>query len=348
VITLLKKFANRSKVAIIAYTVFQNWRARRRFLSGKIESTSGSTHAGKTLEESLAYIDAVFDDYIKYSGISPEMIEGKRILEIGPGDNFGVALKFLSAGAAQVVCLDKFYSPHDAAQEYAIYKTLRGRLDGESGRRFDEAVDLGDGIRINGERLKVVYGKGIEDAKGLFGEASFDLILSRAVLEYLTDSDFAFSVMNDLLSPGGMMAHKIDLRDDEMFSGKGMNPLTFLTIPDSIYRLMTVGSGRCNRRLINYYRRTMNELAYDTRFFVTCVVGEKGELLPHKEKIIPTVDYSERAHSIVNEIRSRLHGDYKNLTDEDLLVSGIFLVAKKPEEANAAKEPLSSFGAMAM
>jgi SAM-dependent methyltransferase len=346
--TMVKQFAKRSKAAIIAYTIFQNWRARRRFSSGKIESISGSTHTGKTLAESIGYINEVYDDYIKYSGISAETLGGRRILEIGPGDNFGVALKFLAAGAARVVCLDKFYSPHDAEQEHAIYKALREQFDDKSKRRFDEAIDLGNGIQINGDRLKVVYGKGIEDAKDLFDPGSFDLILSRAVLEYLTDSDFAFSIMNDLLSDGGMMAHKIDLRDDEMFSSKGMNPLTFLTIPDSIYKLMTVGSGRCNRRLIDYYRRTMNNLAYDTKFFVTCIVGEKGEVLPHKEKIIPSVDYSVQAHSLINEIRSRLHGDYKNLTDEDLLISGIFLIARKLQESNAVLKPQSSFEARAI
>jgi SAM-dependent methyltransferase len=344
--TVITQFAKRSKLAIIAYTIFQNWRARRRFSSGKIESTSGSTHTGKSLAESIRYINEVFDDYIKYSGISPDMLGGKRILEIGPGDNFGVALKFLSAGAASVVCLDKFYSPHDAGQEFAIYKALGEQFDGEARRRFDEAIDLTNGIQINGERLKIIYGKGIEDAKDLFGPASFDLILSRAVLEYMADSDHAFSIMSDLLSAGGMMAHKVDLRDDEMFSGNGMNPLTFLTIPDSIYKLMTVGSGRCNRRLIDYYRRAMSDLDYDAKFFVTCVIGEKNELLPHKEKIAQGVDYSASAHALINEVRPRLQGGYKNLTDGDLLISGIFLVARKPEEANAVIKPLSSFKAI--
>jgi SAM-dependent methyltransferase len=346
VLKVVKQFANRSKVAIIGYTIFQNWRARRRFSSGKIESISGSTHTGKTIEESLDYINEVFDDYIKYSGISPKTIKGKRILEIGPGDNFGVALKLLAAGAAYVVCLDKFYSTHDTQQEYSIYEAIRERLDDEAKARFDEAIDLSNGIRINGKRLKIIYGKGIEDGKELFDPGSFDLILSRAVLEYFTDSDFAFSIMNELLTPGGMMAHKIDLRDDEMFSSKGMNPLTFLTIPDSIYKLMTVGSGRCNRRLIDYYKQTMNGLRYDAKFFVTCILGEEGELLPHKEKIIPRVDYSERAHTLINEIRSRLHGDYKSLSDEDLLISGVFLVARKPEEAKAAINPPSSYEAV--
>jgi hypothetical protein len=39
-----------------------------------------------------------------------DMLQDKRVLEIGPGGNAGVALKFLLAGAKQVVCLDKFYS----------------------------------------------------------------------------------------------------------------------------------------------------------------------------------------------------------------------------------------------
>ena len=45
-----------------------------------------------------------------------------------------------------------------------------------------------------------------------------------------------------------------------MFSSSGMHPLTFLTIPDSVYRLMTIDSGKPNRKLINYYRQKMIDL----------------------------------------------------------------------------------------
>jgi len=46
-------------------------------------------------------MNQVFDDYLKYSGVSITMLKGKRVLEIGSGDNSGVAQKFLTAGAKQ-------------------------------------------------------------------------------------------------------------------------------------------------------------------------------------------------------------------------------------------------------
>jgi hypothetical protein len=92
----------------------------------------------------------------------------------------------------------------------------------------------------------------------------------------------------------------------------------------------------------------MNGLAYDAKFFITYIVGEESELLPHKEKVTRRVDYSERALSLVSEIRPRLRGGYKDLTDDDLLVSGIFLVARKPGGAGVAGEPLSSLEANAL
>lgn len=61
-----------------------------------------------SINENLKYINNVVEDYFKVSLLPYNSILDKRILEVGPGDNFGVALKFLALGASQVVCLDKF------------------------------------------------------------------------------------------------------------------------------------------------------------------------------------------------------------------------------------------------
>src|SRR5229473_2762503 len=94
----LQRFAKKSRMFIIFYEIVNNWRTKRQLNAGKIQGTSGTTHARKTLQQSLDYINQVFEDYLIYSGISVNMLQGKRILEIGPGDNLGVALKFLLAG----------------------------------------------------------------------------------------------------------------------------------------------------------------------------------------------------------------------------------------------------------
>src|SRR5690242_10683653 len=106
----ITQLAKRSKTAIIAYKIYDNWLIKRRAAKGVAETLHGSTHSHKPLADSLGYINVQFDDYLRYGGLTPEALAGKRVFELGFGDNIGVALKFLAAGAARAVCLDKFYS----------------------------------------------------------------------------------------------------------------------------------------------------------------------------------------------------------------------------------------------
>ena len=329
-LNLLRYLLQKSKIMIIAYHIFDNWQTKRRFLSGNNESCSGSTHSGKSLPESLAYINQVFDDYLHYSGISPFMLREKRILEIGPGDNLGVALKFLLAGAKQMVCLDKFHSKRDTEQQCQIYREIRTRLNDNERCIYDNIINLNGGINIHTEKLKYLYGIGIEEADKILEPGSFDLIISRAVIEHLYDPDAAFSVMDSLLRSGGSMIHKIDFRDHGLFSGKGFHPLTYLTILDPVYKLMTYGSDKPNRRLLTYYTKKMTELGYDSKVLITNIIGSALEIVPHKETVLHGVDYSESTISLIKTIRPHLQCRFKEMSDEELMVEGIFLIAKKP------------------
>jgi SAM-dependent methyltransferase len=164
----------------------------------------------------------------------------------------------------------------------------------------------------------------------MFEPESFDFIVSRAVMEHLYDADAAFSVMDRLLVHGGSMIHKIDFRDHGMFSNYGFHPLTFLTIRDSIYRLMTYGSGQPNRKLLDYYLQKMNVLQYCQKILITHIVGNENEILPHKDTALHGIDYSDATLSLLNEIRPYLINGFKDMADEELMVAGIFLIAKKP------------------
>src|SRR5215213_2791622 len=160
----LKKIAAQSKTLIILYRVFDNWRRRRAFQSGQTASAYGSTHEFWPLEKSLSYIDLVYREYLEYAQLTPAAVQGKRILEVGPGDNFGVALKFLAAGAEKVVCLDKFYSERNEEQQQRIYRELRNQLSPDEARVFDDSINLEQGIELNPARLEYIYGHGIEEA----------------------------------------------------------------------------------------------------------------------------------------------------------------------------------------
>jgi SAM-dependent methyltransferase len=304
---------------------------RRRFASGVIETEHGSSHRSKSLIESLRYIEEQFADYLLYSGLTPEQIEGKQVLELGFGDNVGVALKFLAAGAARVVCVDKFYSSRDPQREREIYLALREQLNDQERSRFDEAIKLDEGIKFDETRLRVINGRDLEQAAAILTSEGieFDVIISRAVIEEIFEPKKVFQAADRVLAPGGLALHKIDLRDYGIFADGGMHPLTFLTIPDWVYRRMATDSGIPNRKLIGYYKREMKELGYAARFLVTGIVGH-GPVKPHKEQVEMGVDYGDDTIELIDKIRPKLCNQFRDRPAEELLINGIFLVAQKP------------------
>jgi len=326
----LKKIAGQSKTLIIAHRIFDNWRRRRAFKAGNTVSAYGSTHEFWSLERSVSYIESVYREYLEFAGLGPEALRGKRILEVGPGDNFGVALKFLAAGAAQVVALDKFYSERNVEQQTRIYQELRHKLSPDEARIFDECITLDGDIKLNPERLQYIYGHGIEEADRILEPGSFDFIVSRAVIHNVYDIERGFEAMDRLLAPGGYTLHKIDLSDENMFSSRGMHPLTFLTIPERIYYLMASDSGKPNRKLIGDYREQLVKRDYETKILISKVLGV-GALSPHKEQIEQDVDYGNPTLSLINEIRPQLAAPFRDRSDAELATTGIFLIGRKPQ-----------------
>jgi len=311
-----------------AHLVVNRWSWMRHAL-GRVDSPNGSSHKNLSLEKSLAYIDRVFSDYLRFSGLTPRALEGKRVLEVGPGDNLAVALRFLSAGAAEVVCIDRFFSWRDPEKERRIYLAVRDALTASEKILFDNAVDLTAGIQFNTEKLRYIYGRGIEEACRTMAPACLDLIVSCAVLEEITNPDAMFSALDGLLKPGGMHIHKIDLRDYGMLSRFGYHPLEFCTIPDGLYRYASKFSPP-NRLRIDYYRGKMEELGYESQVFITCVCGRKAEFGQFKTSLERGIDFSDQDLAEIEAIRSRLLPRFRNLSAEDLLATGLAVVAKKP------------------
>ncbi len=326
---VLEKLVRRSKTATIACGVYSSWKAGRSFRKGNNLSTSGSTHLNLTVSQSVDYVNEVYRDYLAYAGLSPDDLRGKRVLEVGPGDNLGVALRFLAAGAARVVCIDKFFSNRNPEQQREIYRALRAQLPCEERARYDESIETGGSVRVNPEKLLYIHGTAVEEARRSLSGDVFDFVVSRAVIEHLYDTDAAFSVMDSLLAPGGYMIHKIDLGDHGMFTRGGHHPLTFLTIPDMLYSLMTKHSGSPNRRTVGYYHHKMRELGYDAKVLITRIIGSDDEIVPHEETAEVMGKHSSQAVPLVSAIRPRLQPAFRRMADEELAVTGIFLTGRK-------------------
>src|SRR5262245_38220165 len=332
----VRRWAKHFKVAIMVYALYQNWRSKKQSHAGKVETSSGVLHTRMTLQEQVQYVRHVFDEYLCYAGLAPDQLQGKRILEVGPGETFGVALQFLAAGARQVVCVDKFFPKRNSAREETLYATLGTTLGEKHKELVDTVRETARKVRaaippIPSDPLYPLYGVSLSAADRWLDRASFDLIVSRSVLEHLDQLEQGFAVMDHLLKPGGQMLHIIDFRDHGMFTESGFHPLTLLTIPEVLYRAMTVHSGKPNRRLLSHYRQLMATYRYATQILVTRVVGRQTPLTPYKESLTFGVDYTDAELTLLQQIRPKLRGPYRCLPDEELLVAGIWLSARKPD-----------------
>jgi len=240
------------------------------------------------------------------------------VAEVGPGDNFGVAMLALLNGAACYTAVDRFYSRRDDEQQDKIYAALARHFDASSafeGRPSER--NLRDFSYLPGQPAEVFFSSSSE---------MFDFIISRAVLEHLYDPLGALDSMALRLTEGGTLIHRIDLRDHGMFSG--LHPLTFLSIPSGVYRLMTKERGLPNRFLYSDYKSWLEKSGLRGRLGVTRLVGDPDELagVPFDQ-----IDPRRIARSVelVRAIRRKLHGRYAAMSDADLSVSGCVLVASR-------------------
>jgi SAM-dependent methyltransferase len=306
----VRKLVRASVPATCAYYVVDDWRARRRLHRGDITTTSGARHQGTALADSLGYIERVHGDYLAYAGRGA--FAGK-VAELGPGDNFGVAMLLLGGGAGEVHAIDRYQSRRDAAQQAAIHEALAARHS------------LGDPEQV----LRGLSYHAGQPAERFFAEHAgrYDAILSRAVMEHLYDPLGALDDMAAALKPGGVMVHRIDMRDHGMFAGH--HPLTLLTLSAGLHRAMTAASGRPNRTLLPHWRDWLARSGLQGTLRITRLAGVAGEIAP---ALWDDIDASlrEQALACVAQIRPKLSASLVGLADEDLAVAGCVLVAEKP------------------
>lgn len=314
-----------------AYLIATNYAYGLRGLLGRIGTSSGSRHSQiKDVGQSVGYVRGVFEDYSRHAGWKDGDLAGKSVLEIGPGDNLGVALLFLASGAERVACLDRFYSLRDERRQREIYLALRNSLSAAEREVFERVVRFsGEAVKFDGVSLTEHYGHGAEDADKVFAPESFDVIVSRSVLEHVADLDKTLYSLNSVLRPGGLMIHKVDFRDHGLFSAYGYHPLTFLTIPENRYAAMSRHAGRPNRRLYGDYRERLVALGFEVKIVVTHVLGGVGDLNPERAFDDPALEFPTKGRALLRQIHGHLDKRFYPMDEKELLVTGIFFTARK-------------------
>ncbi|WCS26439.1 class I SAM-dependent methyltransferase [Methylobacterium sp. NMS14P] len=137
-------------------------------------------------------------------------ISGLKILEIGPGSDFGPQLLLASQGASVIVA-DRFLARWYEDYHRPLYETLLRRWDGPADALKRCLADGGyanSGVQLLEEPA--------EDLSSI-ATASIDLITSFAVLEHISDLSAVVRELSRVSVPGAISYHGIDMRYHAFF-----------------------------------------------------------------------------------------------------------------------------------
>lgn len=194
-------------------------------------------------QASVQHVLGVYTQFALTVTRSGGSVAGSRILELGPGHSLLGGILLVSWGAERYDGVDPFpIAKLDARRVRALEARINGpqalpahdpvfaSRRAEVLERFRATVDLKEEeVRLDPERVQIHQ----EDAAQLsFPEASYDLVLSNAVLEHVQDLPGVARECARVLAPGGLAIHQIDLRDHRDFS----RPRDFLSYSDASWK----------------------------------------------------------------------------------------------------------------
>jgi hypothetical protein len=254
----------------------------------------------RSVDANVAHVLEVFDLMRKSVG-DPA---GKVAVEIGPGDNAGVAYCFLKAGCSKVLAIEQFTPAPLDEPSVRVLRALDRRAEG-SGATVDEVVPRrGDGYAFNPARL--------EWRQEPFGDARIgvpvDFIYSNDALEHVASPAATLHTAYGLLAPGGLFAGSVDLSGHNAFTNPE-RPLDFLSCDDRLWRLMTSHIATTNRVRFSELLQAAKDAGFE--------IVEARALL-------------QAARAYLASVRPHLLPRYQALADDDLAVVQCLVVARKP------------------
>ncbi len=186
-------------------------------------------------------------------------LEGKTILELGPGGSIGFGLLALEAGAKKYIAIDDGQHTFINPRQIRRYRALLGNDENTFKRYF---IPAGQSWAYNPARIE--FATIDQPSRYSVPDQCVDIIYSCAVLEHVHNLDLCFAEMSRVLKPGGYMYHEVDLRD-HIFSQQS---LWFLTISEFWFRLLFKNTGGyVNRKRVDYYREAARRYSLSTLFF---------------------------------------------------------------------------------
>ena len=260
------------------------------------------------------------------------LTEPKVIAELGPGDSIGVGLAALLAGAEKYYALD-IVAHANTERNLEIFDELttllkkREEIPGEAefplAKPYLTSYEFPNYI-LNDNRLSNVLNNGrIDQIKksimnmdtadspirytvpwfqsDIIEKESVDMIFSQAVLEHVEDLRGSYKLLHSWLKPNGFMSHQIDFKCHETADEWNGH----WTYSDFVWKLLK-GHRRyfLNRATCSMHIELMKEAGF-------------------------TIVYEKKVKSPSKLNAQNLAYQFRDMPEDDLTTSGVFIQAKK-------------------
>ncbi len=267
--------------------------------------------SAEALQRDLEYALSTSSVYLDFLPGGPEFVKEKRVLEIGPGINFGLSL-ILACLGAEVMVVDRFLIPWDPDYHPKFYALLRDRVKGRWPCLDLTPLDMVISQGGYSPECLSLYSSSSEELSAI-PDQNVDIVLSCAVLEHLYDLKSAFTHLARITKPQGLGLHQVDFRDHRDFS----RPLDFLLLSDKKFsRVFQEKHGECGNRVRPQEMRQLMELA---GFRV-------------KECLSNAFVEEKYLTEFLGRLRKARKSAYRHYPAEDLrCLSGFFILVKEHE-----------------
>lgn len=189
--------------------------------------TTPRPFSANDIEKNVQYDTDVVNNWLKeLANYAPEMaLNGKTVLELGPGADVGTGVLLLARGAKKYCAVDV----HDLLKNTppAFYEALYATMPGKKL-----------------EDVEVLREKGILDYRcqkdfsiEVFGERTIDIAFSQAAFEHFDDMETTVRQLTTVMKPGGVLIAEIDLQTHTRWI-KDVDPLNIYRFSNSIYNAL--------------------------------------------------------------------------------------------------------------
>ncbi len=214
------------------------------------------------IDHAISYDYAVVDHWTnalsEYLGV-PTILEGRTILELGPGADLGVGLITLLQGARKYNALD--VNNLIGSVPASFYKSLFEKMRGE-GATADVVAALARQVELTStgtnDRLNHVVREDFDIT--VFADEGIDTVFSQAAFEHFDDVRATFDRLSRTVRPGTVLIAEIDLKTHTRWI-RDIDPLNIYRYGDFIYDLFHF-PGSPNRVRPKEYVRILCEMGW--------------------------------------------------------------------------------------